>query len=95
MFAVTVTFTVTPHRRDAFMRAMLDNAATSKRLEPGCRQFDVCTDTDRPDEVFLYELYDDGAAFDRHLASDHFVAFAAHVENMVVDKTVRTYGRVA
>ena len=94
MYAVTVTFTITPDRRDAFLHAVLDNAATS-RLEAGCRQFDVCTDAERPDEVFLYELYDDSAAFDSHLQSAHFVGFAAHVEDMVVDKTVRTYGRVA
>ena len=94
MFAVTVTFTIKPDRRGAFMHAMVNNAAKSKELEAGCHQFDVCTDADRPDEVFLYELYEDSAAFDAHLQSDHFAAFAALEDDLIVDKTIRTYRTV-
>lgn len=36
-------------------------------------------DPGRPNEIFLYELYTDRAAFEAHLASDQFVAFDANV----------------
>lgn len=94
MFAVVVTFDVDPAQMGVFLPAMLDNARTSLTTEPGCHQFDVCTDPARPAEVFLYELYTDAAAFDVHLASAHFKAFDAAVAPMIVAKTVRTYHTV-
>ncbi|MEM9104842.1 MAG: putative quinol monooxygenase [Pseudomonadota bacterium] len=95
MFAVTVTFSVKPGQRDAFMQAILANAAASRETESGCHQFDVCTDADRPDEVFLYELYEDSAAFDAHLQTGHFATFAELEDDLIVDKTIKTYRTVA
>ena len=94
MFAVTVTFRIRPGQMEAFRPLMLANAATSLAEEEGCRVFDVCTDPDRPDEVFLYELYDDAEAFAAHLRAPHFLAFDAAVATMVADKQVATYGEV-
>ena len=95
MFAVTVEFTLDPAQRDAFMPLMLENATRSREDEPGCRQFDVCTDATRPDRVFLYELYDDAAAFDAHLAAPHFRAFAAATATMVAGRVLERWERVA
>jgi len=94
MFAVTVFFTLKPGSADAFLPLIKDNAATSLGNEPGCHQFDVCWDPMRPDEVFLYELYVDAAAFDAHLSADHFKAFSAASDALVVDKQARTFARV-
>ncbi len=94
MFAVTVVFTLKPGSAEAFLPLIKDNAATSLGDEPGCHQFDVCWDPMRPDEVFLYELYDDAAAFDAHLAADHFKAFSAASDALVANKQVRTYTQV-
>ena len=95
MYAVTVTFTLHQGQAAAFLPLMLDNARASLRKEPGCRQFDVCTDPDAPDTVFLYELYDDRAAFDAHLASPHFRAFDTAVAGMIADKRIVTFREVA
>ena len=95
MFAVTVTFKIKPEHWETFMKAMKANANASKNLEEGCRQFDVCSDAQRPYEVFLYELYDDAAAFDTHLRTDHYLDFSNIVAEMVEDKSVATYGSVA
>ena len=95
MYAVVVTFEIREDRIGAFMPAMLRNAQTSLAEEPGCLRFDVCTDPARPTEVFLYELYTDLAAFEAHLASDHFAAFDAHVADMIGTKDIRTYAEVA
>lgn len=94
MFAVVVTFQIKPEAAAAFLPLMLGNAKTSLADEPGCHQFDVATDPARPEEVFLYELYDDAAAFDAHLASAHFHAFDAATAEMIAQKSVRTYTQV-
>jgi quinol monooxygenase YgiN len=64
------------------------------RDEPGCRQFDVCTDPGQPDTVFLYELYDDLAAFEAHQTMPHYKATGPKVEGLVAAKTLVTFARV-
>ncbi|WP_108816790.1 putative quinol monooxygenase [Loktanella sp. Alg231-35] len=94
MFAVIVTFQINPSDWAAFMPAMRANAATSLADEGGCHRFDVCTDPAHPNEVFLYELYTDRAAFDVHLASAHFKTFDALVAPMIASKSAATYAQV-
>jgi quinol monooxygenase YgiN len=94
VFAVTVSFRIRPGSNQRFLALMHDNAAASLALEPGCRQFDVCTDPARPDDVFLYEIYDSAAAFEAHLHSAHFRAFEGAIADMVASKQVLTYGEV-
>ena len=94
MFAVVVTFQIKSGEMETFLPLMTENARSSLREEPGCHVFDVCTDPARPDEVFLYELYTDRAAFDAHLASGHFKAFDAQVADLIASKTVQTYETV-
>ena len=95
MYVVTVEFGIDPRQFDQFLPLMLDNARRSREDEPGCRQFDVSVDDARPAVVFLYELYDDRAAFDAHLASPHFVSFAAATQEMITDRVIRTWRRIA
>ena len=87
MYAVTVTFQIKPGQMAAFMPLMQANARTSLAAEPECHQFDIATDPARPDEVFLYELYTDAAAFDAHLASAHFQSFNAEVGAMIASRS--------
>jgi len=95
VYVVTVEFTIDPPRFDQFLPLMLDNARRSREDEPGCRQFDVCVDDAQPGVVHLYELYDDRAAFDAHLASTHFRSFAAATQAMITGRAMRTWRRVA
>ena len=74
MFAVAVTIKVAEGRMDDFLPMMLNHAAASLG-EEGCHQFDVCTDPEWRDEVFLYEVYRDRAAFDAHRETSHYLAF--------------------
>ncbi|MEM6381361.1 MAG: putative quinol monooxygenase [Pseudomonadota bacterium] len=94
MYAVTVHFSVRSDTVTAFLPLMLDNAATSLRDEPGCHQFDVCWNDDEPAEIFLYEIYQDRAAFDAHLNSSHFQRFDTAVADMVVAKSAKTFQQV-
>lgn len=91
MYVVTVTFQIRPDQMEAFLPLMVDNARVSRQSEAGCQLFDICRDKN---EVFLYEIYDDRAAFDAHLGSKHFKAFDAAIQGMVVDKHIRLFDEV-
>ena len=91
MFAVTVAFEIAADKAEAFRAALLEQAQTSLQREFACRRFDVCVDPDRSERFFLYEIYDDAAAFDAHLASAHFRAFDENVSAWVRKKSVVTW----
>lgn len=93
MYVVTVLFRVEPAQAAGFLERVRRQAADSLAAEPGCRRFDVCHDPARPGMVFLYEIYDDRAAFDAHLASHHFRAFDAEAGPVTLEKTVETWTR--
>ncbi|MDJ0613176.1 MAG: putative quinol monooxygenase [Rhizobiaceae bacterium] len=90
-FAVCVTFKINPKYWNQFLELMMNNAMTSKIVEDGCLQFDVCRDDAHPYEVFLYEIYTSAEAFDLHLKSEHFLEFDAKVSDMIQEKTVKTF----
>ena len=89
MFVVTVEFELNPGAKSEFLPLMLENARTSLAVEAGCSRFDVCVDPERPELVFLYEVYVDRAAFDEHLASTHFKSFDVATRDLVSEKRVR------
>jgi quinol monooxygenase YgiN len=91
MYIVTVEFDLDSRFVAPFMEAMLENARASKALEAGCRQFDVCFSEDDPANVFLYEVYDDRAAFEAHLSTGHYKVFDAAVREWVMSKRVSFY----
>ncbi|MEO8345429.1 MAG: putative quinol monooxygenase [Betaproteobacteria bacterium] len=94
MYVVTVDFTMQPENATRFRVAMVANARTSREVESGCLQFDVCALPGDPATIFLYEVYKDRAAFDAHLAAPHFRAFDETVRDWITGKVVRTYERV-
>jgi autoinducer 2-degrading protein len=85
-YVVTVEFEIAPDRWAEFLPLMTANAEASRRDEAGCRRFDVCRPRDRENRVFLYEIYDDEAAFQAHLESRHFLAFAAATKEMITGR---------
>lgn len=91
MFVVSVVFEVKNEAIEAFRAAVLRQAKNSLTREEGCRRFDVCSDEARPERYFLYELYDDRAAFDHHCGTDYFADFNAVAAPMVATKTVETW----
>jgi quinol monooxygenase YgiN len=94
VYVVTVVFEAKPDHAEAFRAAMLANAKVSRESEPGCRQFDVCVEADTG-RTFLYELYDDRAAFEAHLAAAHFKALDGAIRDWIARKDVRIYERIA
>lgn len=94
MYVVTVEFVAKPEHAPPFREAMIENARASREREPGCRQFDVTLDPADGATIFLYEVYDDRAAFEAHCASAHFRDFDERTRDWVARKTVRIYERI-
>ncbi|MGS0891237.1 putative quinol monooxygenase [Burkholderia stagnalis] len=58
------------------VEAELRGMVGKTRAEPGNRRYDLFREQGGSPDLHLYEIYDDQAAFDAHLASPHFVAFS-------------------
>lgn len=93
-YVVLVELTIQEARVEEFLPLMLDNASASLALEPGCQVFEVCQAPDDATRFFLYEVYDDEAAFRRHLKEPHFLAFDQMTGPYTTSKQVRFFGRL-
>jgi autoinducer 2-degrading protein len=87
--AVLVEFLVNPSFVAQFRDLIAANAKTSLKCEIGCKRFDVLVDPEEPRRFVLYEIYEDEAAFDEHLASSHYRSFADAIENEIEQRSVR------
>lgn len=92
-YVVMVEFQLKQGQAERFRNLIVENARASVRDEPGCRQFDVVIPDGTTDRVFLYEIYDDAAAFEAHKRSSHFAAFDRDSASLVTAKAV-TLGRL-
>ncbi|WP_282609490.1 putative quinol monooxygenase [Pelagibius sp. Alg239-R121] len=94
MFVIAVTFEIHEDQSQVFLQAVTAQAHNSLSKEPDCLVFDVCVDPDRPNRVFLYEVYSDEAAFEHHIKTDHFREFDGTVSSMVLSKTIERWNRL-
>ena len=95
MFIVSVDFKLHPQHAAAFREAIITNARASVADEPGCSQFDVCVAPDDATVIYLYEVYDDLAAFQAHMKTPHYAVFDKLVGPWVAEKTVKKFNRVS
>ena len=95
MRVLVVEFIIKPEHVTAFHAAIVSNANASVTQERGWRQFDVCVDPARPGRFVLYALYDDDAAVQAHLASEHFRAMDALTAGWFESRTVMRLDRAA
>lgn len=90
---VIVDFTTHAAHAEDFAAAITENATRSVAEEPGCHQFDVGRDPANPTAFFLYEVYENDAAFQDHLQSPHFKKFDALTLPWVTGKVARRLDR--
>ena len=83
-FVVIAEFTIKPGCLDAFLAIARQDAHDSVANEPGCQQFDAVHVEEGPDQIVLYEVYDDRAAFDAHLQAPHYAPFRDGVPALTV-----------
>jgi autoinducer 2-degrading protein len=91
LYVITVEFTLKPGTMVDFRRLIDQNAIDSCRDEPGCQRFDVLVPFGQDDRIFLYEIYDNRAAFEMHLKTPHFDLFNRKSADMVLSKRVVEY----
>ena len=93
-FVVLAEFEFPLAHRDEFLELCRFDGTRSVADEPGCRQFDVNTTGESPDQIVLYEVYDDAAAFEAHKSMPHYAVFAAGVERLGVQlRSLRFFDR--
>ena len=69
-FVAAVIYRALPGKGDRVLE-LLRELVRQSRAESGCRQYVAHRDPEDPTVFFLYEVYDDRAAYDAHRASDH------------------------
>lgn len=89
--ALVPHFKVNEGQMDAFIARMRQHRDNCLKLEPGCRYFDITIDEARPNEVLLYEVYDDADAVTAHRQYPHFLSFKEDTEQMVADVKLATW----
>ncbi|PSJ43942.1 antibiotic biosynthesis monooxygenase [Zobellella taiwanensis] len=88
MYSIIVKTRLKPGTAQAFLDAMLQNAAASVRDEPGCHTFDVLQDRADPELFWLYEIYQDEAALAAHKETPHYQASRAVVNELIAEQSV-------
>jgi quinol monooxygenase YgiN len=91
MYVITVALGVKPAREEAFSREIIRNAKLSLELEPGCHRFDVAVAIENRGSVFLYELYENEAAFHEHLRTQHYRNFDEVTREWITSKVVNRF----
>jgi (4S)-4-hydroxy-5-phosphonooxypentane-2,3-dione isomerase len=89
-----VDIDVVPGQIDAYLAALKENGAAAVH-EPGCHEFNITISPKDPNHVFLFEVYDNDAAFQAHRATDHFKKYAATTKDMIAKRDARMFSSVA
>jgi quinol monooxygenase YgiN len=91
MFVVIARYKVEAEHLDRVRQLLVPLAAFS-REEAGNRGYEVLEDLEEPGEFRIIEQYVDKAAFETHLASDHYHDIAAHkIRPLLADRQFSTY----
>ena len=94
LFINAVFLDINPADMPKFMQAIKENGAASVK-EPGCRTFNIHVSAKDPNQVFLYEVYDNAAALESHRQTAHFKKYAATTKDMVTKRDARPMTSVA
>ena len=79
---VVARFTATAGQEDA-LKAVLTALVAPTRRELGCYQYDLLADSSDPRQFCFVERWDDNAALDQHLETDHVKKMLGQIEPLV------------
>lgn len=96
MSAITVVaqLIARPEHREALQTELL-NLVVATRQEAGCLEYRLHQDLDDPNRYLFFETWQDRPSLERHLASAHFMRYAAATAHCITDKTVRILQSIA
>lgn len=93
LYINAVDLDIVPAQQDAYLAAIKENSEAAIQ-EPGCKEFNILVLGDDPNHLFLFEVYENEAAFQAHRASEHFKKYAALTANMVAKRVSRPMGAI-
>jgi (4S)-4-hydroxy-5-phosphonooxypentane-2,3-dione isomerase len=94
LLIMAVDYDVVPGQIDNFLAAVKENGTASVK-EPGCRELNVAVSQKDPNHVFIFEVYDNAAALEAHLATEHFKKYKGVTKDMVAKREARPLWSVA
>ncbi len=89
-FALAVTLVARDGESERVAKGLITLQAAS-REEPGCRLWIAHRSSDDRDRFFLYELYDDDAAFAAHRGSAQFQHYAETIVPLLTERAGLAY----
>jgi len=75
MYVIIAPIQIKDGFKEQYIDAMVKNANSALKGEPGCLRFEVIQDADDANRIWLYEVYRDEAAFQAHTQSPHLIKF--------------------
>ena len=75
MYVIIAPIQIREGHKEQFIQAIIEDAKGSVNDEPGCLRFDVIQDAGDENRIWLYEVYQDEAAFQAHTQAPHFIKF--------------------
>lgn len=94
MLVVTVHFQAKADQVNAFREAILFQARSSRENEAGCLQFDVVQSPEDQAQFFVYEIYEDEAAFEIHKNSEHSARTREAVADLLEERDLRIWRKI-
>jgi quinol monooxygenase YgiN len=82
MIANFVVFELKPGKRDEFVDASMANSRGSIN-GPGCLATSIFVDPDRPDLAYVFEVFQDEAAFDNHHQQPYYKEWLARTADLM------------
>jgi quinol monooxygenase YgiN len=74
---------IEPAQLDAYELALKEEIETSIRVEPGVLTLYAVSLKVHPEQIRLFEIYRDAAAYESHLQSPHFKTYKDRTQQMV------------
>ncbi|MEE2903882.1 MAG: putative quinol monooxygenase [Myxococcota bacterium] len=93
MITIQIKHRIIPDHVEHYLKATLANAAETRK-EPGNVRFDVLREPDDPTCFYLYEVYVDHDAQQKHFASSHFHIWKEAVSGIIAERTVQKFEAV-
>jgi (4S)-4-hydroxy-5-phosphonooxypentane-2,3-dione isomerase len=91
LYVILGPLPIQPDKVDPFIAAARLDGLGSTHEEPGCLRFDVYQNIHKPDQLFLYEVYVNKAAFEYHTKTPHIAKWRETVKDWYAGE--RTGGR--
>ena len=95
LYVNAVDIDVMPGQIETYLAAIKEVGAATIKTEPGCSEFDITVSQKDPNHLFIFEVYDNAAAFDTHLKTDHYKKYAMTAKDTVAKREVHPLSSVA